>query len=144
MSSASYQLGSALLLRCATSSSFVAGVQSLSRVHSPSKSRSIKIRSARFVSPPRRPERWKHVGLQRYPDARALFITADAGGSNGYRARVWKAELQRLADKLGISIRVSLFPPGTSKWNKIEHRLFSFISINWRADHCARTRSSST
>jgi hypothetical protein len=61
-----------------------------------------------------------------------LFITADAGGSNGYRARVWKAELQRLADKLGLSIRVSHFPPGTSKWNKIEHRLFSFISINWR------------
>jgi hypothetical protein len=75
---------------------------------------------------------WKHVGSQRYPDARELFITADAGGSNGYRARVWKAELQRLADKLGISIRVSHFPPGTSKWNKVEHRLFSFISINWR------------
>jgi hypothetical protein len=75
---------------------------------------------------------WKHVGSQRYPDARELFITADAGGSNGYRARVWKAELQRLADKLGLSIRVSHFPPGTSKWNKIEHRLFSFISINWR------------
>jgi hypothetical protein len=58
--------------------------------------------------------------------------TADDNSSNGYRARVWKAELQRLADKLGISIRVSHFPPGTSKWNKIEHRMFSFISINWR------------
>ena len=54
------------------------------------------------------------------------------GGSNGYRSRVWKAELQRLADKIGISIHVSHFPPGTSKWNKIEHRLFSFITINWR------------
>jgi hypothetical protein len=75
---------------------------------------------------------WKQVGSKRYPDARELFITADAGGSNGYRARVWKAELQRLADKLGIAIRISHFPPGTSKWNKIEHRLFSFISINWR------------
>ena len=75
---------------------------------------------------------WKQVGSKRYPDARELFITADAGGSNGYRARVWKAELQRLADKLGIAIRISHFPLGTSKWNKIEHRLFSFISINWR------------
>jgi hypothetical protein len=75
---------------------------------------------------------WKQVGSHRYPDAREIFITADAGGSNGYRARVWKHELQRLADKLGIAIRVSHFPPGTSKWNKIEHRLFSFISINWR------------
>jgi hypothetical protein len=75
---------------------------------------------------------WKYVGSQRYPEARELFITADAGGSNGYRSRVWKHELQRLADKLGIAIRVSHFPPGTSKWNKIEHRLFSFISINWR------------
>lgn len=75
---------------------------------------------------------WKQVGESRYPDARELFITADAGGSNGYRARVWKAELQRLADKLDLSIHVSHFPPGTSKWNKVEHRLFSFISINWR------------
>lgn len=75
---------------------------------------------------------WKKVGSKRYPDARELFITADAGGSNGYRAHVWKWELQGLADKLGIAIRVSHFPPGTSKWNKIEHRLFSFISINWR------------
>lgn len=75
---------------------------------------------------------WKQVGVARYPKARELFITADAGGSNGYRLRVWKYELQRLADKLGIAIRVSHFPPGTSKWNKVEHRLFSFISINWR------------
>ena len=75
---------------------------------------------------------WKQVGSQRYPNAREIFITADAGGSNGYRARVWKHELQRMADNLGIAIRVSHFPPGTSKWNKIEHRLFSFISINWR------------
>jgi transposase len=75
---------------------------------------------------------WKRMGAERYPNARDLFITADAGGSNGYRSRVWKAELQRLADDLGIVIHVSHFPPGTSKWNKIEHRLFSFISINWR------------
>jgi len=75
---------------------------------------------------------WKQVGESRYPDAREIFITADAGGTNGYRARVWKAELQRLADKLDLSIHVSHFPPGTSKWNKVEHRLFSFISINWR------------
>jgi len=75
---------------------------------------------------------WNLVGRERYPGATELFITADAGGSNGYRVRVWKRELQRLADKLGISIHVSHLPPGTSKWNKIEHRLFSFISINWR------------
>jgi hypothetical protein len=75
---------------------------------------------------------WKQVGAKRYPDARELFITADAGGSNSYRSHVWKYELQRLADKLDLSIHVSHFPPGTSKWNKVEHRLFSFISINWR------------
>jgi hypothetical protein len=75
---------------------------------------------------------WTQVGKNRYPDADKVFITADAGGSNGYRSHVWKYELQRLADKLGLSIHVSHFPPGTSKWNKIEHRLFSFISINWR------------
>jgi len=75
---------------------------------------------------------WKQVGAKRYPDAKEIFITADAGGSNGHRSHVWKHELQRLADKLDMSIRVSHFPPGTSKWNKIEHRLFSFISINWR------------
>ena len=75
---------------------------------------------------------WKQVGEERYPKARELFITADAGGSNGYRSHVWKQQLQRLADKLGLTIHVSHFPPGTSKWNKVEHRLFSFISINWR------------
>jgi Rhodopirellula transposase DDE domain len=75
---------------------------------------------------------WKQVGSKRYPTAREVFITADAGGSNGYRSHVWKYELQRLADKLDIAIHVSHFPPGTSKWNKVEHRLFSFISINWR------------
>ena len=75
---------------------------------------------------------WKRMGLERYPDARSLFITADAGGSNSYRSHVWKIELQRLADELRLSIHVSHFPPGTSKWNKVEHRLFSFISINWR------------
>jgi hypothetical protein len=75
---------------------------------------------------------WKRMGTKRYPDATELFITADAGGSNGYRARVWKFELQRLADKIRLPIHVSHFPPGTSKWNKIEHRLFSFITMNWR------------
>jgi hypothetical protein len=75
---------------------------------------------------------WQRMGCKRYPNARELVITADAGGSNGYRSRVWKFELQRLADKLGLAIHVRHFPPGTSKWNKIEHRLFSFISINWR------------
>jgi hypothetical protein len=75
---------------------------------------------------------WSQVGAKRYPDAREIFITADAGGSNSYRSHVWKQQLQRLADKLDMSIQVSHFPPGTSKWNKIEHRLFSFISINWR------------
>jgi hypothetical protein len=75
---------------------------------------------------------WKRVGVKRYPRAREIFITADAGGSNGYRSHVWKQQLQRLADKLDMSIHVSHFPPGTSKWNKVEHRLFSFISINWR------------
>jgi hypothetical protein len=75
---------------------------------------------------------WKRMGSKRYPGAREIFITADAGGSNGYRARVWKAELQRLADKLHLTIHVSHFPPGTSKWNKIEHRMFCFITMNWR------------
>jgi hypothetical protein len=75
---------------------------------------------------------WKQVGEKRYPNAREIFITADAGGSNGHRPRMWKAELQRIADKLKLEIHVSHFPPGTSKWNKIEHRMFSFISMNWR------------
>jgi transposase len=75
---------------------------------------------------------WKQLGAKRYPKAREIFITADAGGSNSYRSHVWKHQLQRVADKLGLAIHVSHFPPGTSKWNKVEHRLFSFISINWR------------
>jgi hypothetical protein len=75
---------------------------------------------------------WAQVGSKRYPMAREIFINADAGGSNSHRSHVWKHQLQRLADKLGMSIHVSHFPPGTSKWNKVEHRLFSFISIKWR------------
>jgi transposase len=75
---------------------------------------------------------WRKLGQQRYPTAEQLLITADAGGSNGYRTRLWKVELQQLATELGLTIQVCHFPPGTSKWNKIEHRLFSFISKNWR------------
>ncbi len=75
---------------------------------------------------------WMTMGRRAYPEADELLITADAGGSNGYRARAWKVELQRLADELGITICVSHFPPGTSKWNKIEHRLFCHITQNWR------------
>ena len=75
---------------------------------------------------------WRKLGRQRYPAADQLLITADAGGSNGYRTRLWKVELQKLADEFDLTVRVSHFPPGTSKWNKIEHRLFSFISKNWR------------
>jgi hypothetical protein len=76
---------------------------------------------------------WHEVGKHRYPGASHLTITADGGGSNGSRVRLWKRELQGLADELGIEISVHHLPPGTSKWNKIEHRLFSFISMNWRA-----------
>jgi hypothetical protein len=75
---------------------------------------------------------WQQLGRERYPDANALTITADCGGSNGNRTRLWKTELQRLADQTGLQIQVCHFPPGTSKWNKIEHRLFSFITTNWR------------
>lgn len=75
---------------------------------------------------------WQYVGSRRYSNSTKLLICADAGGSNGYRLRLWKKELQKFADARGIEISVSHFPPGTSKWNKIEHRLFSFISINWR------------
>ena len=75
---------------------------------------------------------WEQLGRERYPDASELVITADCGGSNGYRTRLWKTELQALADETGLAISVCHFPPGTSKWNKIEHRLFSFISQNWR------------
>jgi len=76
---------------------------------------------------------WHEVGRLRYPDAKRLTITADGGGSNGSRVRLWKRELQRLSDELGLEITVHHLPPGTSKWNKIEHRLFSYISQNWRA-----------
>ena len=72
------------------------------------------------------------MGRERYPRARSLTITADGGGSNGSRVRLWKVELQKLADELGLSITVCHLPPGTSKWNRIEHRLFSFITGNWR------------
>ena len=75
---------------------------------------------------------WSSMGYERYPGAERLLITADGGGSNGVRRRLWKVELQKLADEMGIPISVSHFPPGTSKWNKIEHRLFSFITQNWR------------
>jgi transposase len=75
---------------------------------------------------------WQHMGQPRYPKAKRLLVTADAGGSNGPRIRLWRVELQRLADELRLPITVCHFPPGTSKWNKIEHRLFSFISMNWR------------
>jgi len=75
---------------------------------------------------------WFGMGKELYPGARELLITADGGGSNGSRVRLWKLELQKLANELGIPVRVSHFPPGTSKWNKIEHRLFSYISMNWR------------
>ena len=75
---------------------------------------------------------WQAMGRRAYPHARRLLITADAGGSNGARRRLWKVELQKLADRLHLPITVCHFPPGTSKWNKIEHRLFSFITQNWR------------
>ena len=75
---------------------------------------------------------WKTMGRPAYPGAKELFITADAGGSNSYRARAWKIELQGLADEFSLVIHVSHFPPGTSKWNKIEHRLFCHITRNWR------------
>ena len=75
---------------------------------------------------------WRLMGRPNYPKAKRLLITADAGGSNGTRVRLWKWELQQLADETGLEISVCHFPPGTSKWNKIEHRLFSFISQNWR------------
>jgi hypothetical protein len=75
---------------------------------------------------------WNVMGRQRYPEAKKLTITADGGGSNGSRVRLWKRELQTLANELGIEITVHHLPPGTSKWNKIEHRLFSFITQNWR------------
>ena len=75
---------------------------------------------------------WEKMGKERYPEAKELLITADCGGSNGYRIRLWKIELQNFANQTGLEITVCHFPPGTSKWNKIEHRMFSHISMNWR------------
>ena len=75
---------------------------------------------------------WDMVGSAAYPEATRLLITADAGGSNGYRNRLWRRELGALAERTGLAITVCHFPPGTSKWNRIEHRLFSHISMNWR------------
>jgi len=77
---------------------------------------------------------WRFEGRRLYPKARRLLITADGGGSNGYRLRLWKWELQKLADMAGLSLQVCHFPPGTSKWNKVEHRLFSFITSTWRGE----------
>jgi len=75
---------------------------------------------------------WTQMGKTVYPDARELLITADAGGSNGYRPKLWKRELQKLADETGLTLTICHFPPGTSKWNKIEHRMFCHITANWR------------
>ena len=75
---------------------------------------------------------WHQMGKARFPEATTLMITADAGGSNGSRVRAWNWHLARLAAETGLEITVCHYPPGTSKWNKIEHRLFSFISMNWR------------
>jgi hypothetical protein len=75
---------------------------------------------------------WEQTGRQAYPHATRLLVTADAGGSNGYRLRLWKAELARFAADTGLAVTVCHLPPGTSKWNRIQHRLFSHISMNWR------------
>jgi transposase len=75
---------------------------------------------------------WNKMGKKRYSKAKLIYITADCGGSNGKKSRLWKAELQRFADQSGLDIHVSHFPPGTSKWNRIEHKMFSYISMNWR------------
>jgi hypothetical protein len=75
---------------------------------------------------------WRYAGRVRHPRAKWLMVTVDGGGANGYRRRAWKVELARFAAEAGLDITVCHFPPGTSKWNKVEHRLFSFISINWR------------
>ena len=75
---------------------------------------------------------WHELGQSRYPRAKRLLITADCGGSNGARVRLWKWELQKLANEIGVAITVAHLPPGTSKWNRIEHRLFAFITQNWR------------
>jgi hypothetical protein len=81
---------------------------------------------------------WVRMGRPRYPRARRLLITADGGGSNGFRSRLWKVAVQRLADRTGLRVGVSHLPPGTSKWNKIEHRLFSQIAVNWRGEPLVR------
>ena len=75
---------------------------------------------------------WKRMGKKRYPKVKDLLICADSGGSNGYRSHLWKRELQKFSDRAKLKISVCHFPPGTSKWNKVEHRLFSYISMNWR------------
>ena len=75
---------------------------------------------------------WYSMGKPRFPAATKLLVTADAGGSNGYRVKLWKVELAKLAHEIGLEITVVHYPPGTSKWNRIEHRMFSFISTNWR------------
>ena len=75
---------------------------------------------------------WYSLGINQYPNAKEILITADCGGSNSYRTRLWKTELQKLASEIKLNIKVCHFPPGTSKWNKIEHKLFSYISKNWR------------
>ncbi|HEX3981950.1 MAG TPA: ISAzo13 family transposase [Acidimicrobiales bacterium] len=75
---------------------------------------------------------WSTMGKERYPKATRLMVTADAGGSNGYRNKLWKVELTRLAQETGLEITVCHYPPGTSKWNKVEHRMFSFVTVNWR------------
>jgi hypothetical protein len=77
---------------------------------------------------------WRSEGRRLYPSSRQIVITADSGGSNGSRLRLWKWELQRFSDESGLTLSVCHFPPGTSKWNKVEHRLFSFISSNWRGE----------
>jgi hypothetical protein len=77
---------------------------------------------------------WRAEGKKLYKKAKKLLITVDAGGSNGWRLRLWKFELQKFADETGLHITVCHFPPGTSKWNKIEHKLFSFVSSNWRGE----------
>ena len=75
---------------------------------------------------------WQVLGIITYPESKKLLISADSGGSNGYRLRLWKLELQKFADQTGLEVTVCHLPPGTSKWNKIEHRLFSHITTNWR------------
>ena len=77
---------------------------------------------------------WRYIGFRQYPNAKRLLICADGGGSNGSRSRLWKFQLQQLADRIGLPISVCHYPPGTSKWNKIEHRMFSFISMNWKGE----------